>query len=194
MTRMSIASMNQWWSKLRAKRPVRVELKDEKQIDIAALLGRKAINLNTPELQRFLAGKRVLVTGAGGSIGSEICRQTMRFCPDRLIMIDRAENALFEIDRELRERWVGAQLIPAVADVCEGKRISLLLEQHKPQVIFHAAAHKHVPMMEHNPGEAIKNNIFGTKLVADAALAHAATAFVLISTDKAVRPTSVMGA
>ncbi|CAN5382891.1 hypothetical protein BH09PLA1_BH09PLA1_23300 [soil metagenome] len=163
-------------------------------IDVAGLLGRKPVNLDTPELQRFLAGKRVLVTGAGGSIGSEICRQTMRFCPDRLILLDRAENALFEIDRELRERWVGAQLIPAVADVCDSKRIGLLFDQYKPHVIFHAAAHKHVPMMEHNPGEAVKNNVFGTKVVADAAAAFKAQAFVLISTDKAVRPTSVMGA
>ena len=91
-------------------------------------------------------------------------------------------------------RWVGAQLIPAVADVCDAKRVGLVFEQHKPQVIFHAAAHKHVPMMEHNPGEAVKNNVFGTKVVADAAVAHEASAFVLISTDKAVRPTSVMGA
>ena len=118
----------------------------------------------------------------------------MRFCPDRLILLDRAENALFEIDRELRERWVGAQLITAVADVCDMTRIGQVFEQYKPQVIFHAAAHKHVPMMEHNSGEAVKNNVFGTKVVADAALAHVATAFVLISTDKAVRPTSVMGA
>src|SRR5215213_9863386 len=166
----------------------------ERRFELADLLGRPAINLDTPELQRFLAGKRVLVTGAGGSIGSEICRQTMRFCPDRLILLDRAENSLFEIDRELRERWVGAQLIPAVADVCDAKRIAQVFDQHKPQVIFHAAAHKHVPMMEHNPGEAVKNNVFGTKVVADVAAASNAQAFVLISTDKAVRPTSVMGA
>ena len=162
--------------------------------DILQLLGRRPVNLDTPELQRFLAGKRVLVTGAGGSIGSEICRQTMKFCPGRLVMIDRAENALFEIDRELRERWVGVEVVPAVADVCDAPRIDRLFAKHRPQVIFHAAAHKHVPMMEHNPGEAVKNNVFGTKTVADAAAAHAAGAFVLVSTDKAVNPTSVMGA
>src|ERR1700675_1681138 len=106
--------MNLAWLKRSIRKPVRAQIP---AVDVAQLLGRKAINLDTPELQRFLAGKRVLVTGAGGSIGSEICRQTMRFLPDRLILLDRAENALFEIDRELRERWVGAQLIPTVADV-----------------------------------------------------------------------------
>jgi len=118
----------------------------------------------------------------------------MRFCPDRLILLDRAENALFEIDRELRERWVGAQLVPTVADVCDLKRIGQLFDQYKPQVIFHAAAHKHVPMMEHNPGEAVKNNVFGTKSRRRRRKCIWAQAFVLISTDKAVRPTSVMGA
>ena len=163
-------------------------------VDVADLLGRKAVNLDTPELQRFLAGKRVLVTGAGGSIGSEICRQSMKFCPGRLILLDRAENALFEIDRELRERWVGAPIEPVVADVTDATRIRHVFERHEPQVVFHAAAHKHVPMMELNPGEAIKNNVFGTKTVAEAAAEFGAAAFVLISTDKAVNPTSVMGA
>ncbi|MGH7177841.1 MAG: UDP-N-acetylglucosamine 4,6-dehydratase family protein [Tepidisphaeraceae bacterium] len=162
--------------------------------DLSALLGRKPVNLDTPELQRFLAGKRVLVTGAGGSIGSEICRQTMRFCPGRLILLDRAENSLFEIDRELAHRWVGAPLAPVVADVCDPSRIQRVFADHEPQVIFHAAAHKHVPMMEHNPGEAVKNNVLGTKTVADAAASCGVSAFVLISTDKAVNPTSVMGA
>ncbi len=161
---------------------------------LADLLGRPAINLDTPELQRFLAGKRVLVTGAGGSIGSEICRQMMRFCPQRVILVERAENNLFEIDRELRERWVGADIRPCIADVCDARRIGQIFAAENPQVVFHCAAHKHVPMMEHNPCEAIKNNIFGTKTVADAALAAGTAAFVLISTDKAVNPSSVMGA
>jgi FlaA1/EpsC-like NDP-sugar epimerase len=163
-------------------------------IDLTDLLGREPINLDTPQLQRFLAGKRVLVTGAGGSIGSEICRQSMRFCPRRLVLLEQAENALFEIDRELRHRWVGAELVPVVADICDARRISHIFQQEQPQVIFHCAAHKHVPMMESNPGEAIKNNVFGTKTVADAALEAGAAAFVMVSTDKAVNPTSVMGA
>lgn len=162
--------------------------------DILDLLGRKPVCLDTPELQRFLAGKVVLVTGAGGSIGSEICRQIMKFCPQRLVMVEQAENALFEIDRELRERWVGADLCPCVADIGDAQRIRRVFSAEKPDVIFHCAAHKHVPMMEHNPGEAIKNNIFGTKVVADAAREQGCHAFVMVSTDKAVNPTSVMGA
>jgi FlaA1/EpsC-like NDP-sugar epimerase len=162
--------------------------------DLAALLGRPAVNLDTPELQRFLAGKRVLVTGAGGSIGSEICRQAMRFCPRQLLLLERAENALFEIDRELRQNWGGAEIIPYIGDVCDLPRVEQVFRSWQPQVVFHCAAHKHVPLMEYNPCEAIKNNVFGTKAVADAAAAHRAQAFVLVSTDKAVNPTSVMGA
>nr|WP_206293767.1 nucleoside-diphosphate sugar epimerase/dehydratase [Humisphaera borealis] len=158
------------------------------------LLGRPVVNLDTPELQRFLAGKRVLVTGAGGSIGSEICRQAMRFCPQKMLLVERCENALFEIDRELRETWIGAEIIPFLADVCEKSRIEQIFRDERPQVVFHCAAHKHVPMMEANPCEAIKNNVFGTKTVADAAGEFAAQSFVLVSTDKAVNPTSVMGA
>ncbi len=162
--------------------------------DLAALLGRPAVNLDTPELQRFLAGKRVLVTGAGGSIGSEICRQAMRFCPRQLLLLERAENALFEIDRELRQNWGGAEIIPYVGDICDLPRVEQVFREAQPHVVFHCAAHKHVPLMEYNPCEAIKNNVFGTKAIADAAAAHRAQAFVLVSTDKAVNPTSVMGA
>lgn len=163
-------------------------------VELSDLLGRPAINLDTPELQRFLAGKRVLVTGAGGSIGSEICRQTMRFCPDRLILLERAENALFEIDRELRHHWVGSDIRPAIGDVCDVARAQQVLQAERPHVVFHCAAHKHVPMMEAHPCEAIKNNILGTKTLADACRESGVAAFVLVSTDKAVNPTSVMGA
>ncbi len=161
---------------------------------VTDLLGRPAINLDTPELQRFLAGKRLLVTGAGGSIGSEICRQTMRFCPARVVLVERAENNLFEIDRELRHTWVGADVRPYLADVCDARRMAQVFADERPQVVFHCAAHKHVPMMEANPCEAIRNNVFGTKTAADAAAAAGAQAFVLVSTDKAVNPSSVMGA
>jgi FlaA1/EpsC-like NDP-sugar epimerase len=173
------------------KKPRRPSVNDP---DLADLLGRRPISLDTPELQRFLAGKNVLVTGAGGSIGSEICRQSMKFCPRRMILLDQAENNLFEIDRELRHRWVGAQIVPLIADIADERRIRQVFERHHPHVIFHCAAHKHVPMMEANPSEAIKNNVFGTRIVADAARASAAAAFVMVSTDKAVNPTSVMGA
>ena len=161
---------------------------------IDRLLRRPMVNLDTPEAQRFLAGKRVLVTGAGGSIGSEICRQTLKFLPERLILVEQAEGALFEVDQELRHRWLGADLTPYVADIGDKRRIARIFNAERPHVIFHCAAHKHVPMMEINPGEAIKNNVLGTKIVADAAAACGAAAFVMVSTDKAVNPTSVMGA
>jgi FlaA1/EpsC-like NDP-sugar epimerase len=163
-------------------------------VSLHDLLGRAPVNLDTPEMQRFLAGKRVMVTGAGGSIGSEICRQIMKFCPERLVLLERSEGNLFEIDRELRQRWIGADLWPIVADICDVDRIAQVFETQKPQVVFHCAAHKHVPMMEINPCEAIRNNVLGTKCVADASAAVDAQAFVMVSTDKAVNPTSVMGA
>jgi FlaA1/EpsC-like NDP-sugar epimerase len=118
----------------------------------------------------------------------------MKFCPRRLVLVERAENALFEIDRELRERWIGADIRPCLADICDEQRINSIFSEERPDVVFHCAAHKHVPLMEENPGEAVKNNVFGTKIVADAALESACHAFVMVSTDKAVNPTSVMGA
>jgi FlaA1/EpsC-like NDP-sugar epimerase len=166
----------------------------DRRFELSDLLGRETVNLDTPELQRFLAGKRVLVTGAGGSIGSEICRQAMRFCPQRMLLVERSENNLFEIDRELREAWLGADIKPCLADVCDARRMNQIFETEQPQVVFHCAAHKHVPMMELNACEAIRNNVFGTKTAADAARKYDAQAFVLVSTDKAVNPTSVMGA
>jgi FlaA1/EpsC-like NDP-sugar epimerase len=169
-------------------------VKSPVEVSLHELLGRAPVNLDTPEMQRFLAGKRVMVTGAGGSIGSEICRQTMKFCPQRMLLLERAENNLFEIDRELRQRWIGADIEPIVADICDQQRITQVFETYQPQVIFHCAAHKHVPMMELNPCEAIRNNVLGTKTVADAAAAVDAAAFVMVSSDKAVNPTSVMGA
>jgi len=163
-------------------------------IELTDLLGRAPVNLDTPELQRFIGSKRILITGAGGSIGSEIARQAAKFCPSQLILLDRFENALFEIDREIRGAFLGLDLVPTVADICDATRIRQIFAEYRPHVVFHAAAHKHVPMMEMNPGEAVKNNVFGTRIVADAAQEAACNAFVLISTDKAVNPTSVMGA
>src|SRR5437868_4927974 len=109
-------------------------------VDLEALLRRPAVNLDTPELQRFLARKTILVTGAGGSIGSEICRQIMRFCPGRLILVEQAENSLFEIDSELRHRWVGSVLVPYVADICDTTRVQKIFQSERPQVVFHCAA------------------------------------------------------
>ncbi|HEY4224142.1 MAG TPA: UDP-N-acetylglucosamine 4,6-dehydratase family protein, partial [Myxococcota bacterium] len=137
---------------------------------------------------------RVLVTGAGGSIGSELVRQVARHAPKRLVLVDKAENALFLIDKELRDAGAhGHIMVPVIADITDEVRMRAVLAKHAPDVVFHAAAHKHVPMMEANPGEAVKNNVIGTKLLADLCHEARVSRFVMISTDKAVNPTSVMG-
>jgi FlaA1/EpsC-like NDP-sugar epimerase len=135
-----------------------------------------------------------MVTGAGGSIGSELCRQVARFTPSRLILVERFENALFEIHRELVASFPELVIEPRIADVCDTVRMAQVFAAGPPTVVFHAAAHKHVPMMEHNPGEAVKNNIGGTRTVAELAARHGVERFVMVSTDKAVNPSSVMGA
>lgn len=171
----------------------RVTFNQVRDVDIKDLLGREQVELDEPRIRENLTGRRVLVTGAGGSIGSEICRQIMRYGPARLILVEQAENNLFEIDRELGAKFPDVPRVVYVADICDADRVETLLEREKPQVIFHAAAHKHVPLMEINIGEAVKNNILGTRTVADAAKRHGVLRFVMISTDKAVNPTSVMG-
>jgi FlaA1/EpsC-like NDP-sugar epimerase len=171
----------------------RVRLSQLRNVTIEDLLGREIVQLDMDSLSRFISNKCVVVTGAGGSIGSELCRLALRFRPKRLILIEQAENALFQIHSELRRTWQDEDIVPCVADICDAQRIDAVFEQQKPQVIFHAAAHKHVPMMEWNPYEAVKNNVFGTRTAAMAADRHGAESFVLISTDKAVNPTSVMG-
>jgi len=172
----------------------KVQVTRIRNVQIEDLLGREPIFLDEAQLGQFLAGKRVMVTGAGGSIGSELARQVARFQPARLLLVERAEFALFEIDGELRRTRAEVEVTPLVADVCDEARMRALFGEHRPQIIFHAAAHKHVPMMEANPGEAIKNNVLGTRLLGEIAGEHGVEAFVMISTDKAVRPTSIMGA
>ncbi len=164
-----------------------------REVDINDLLGREPVSLDLDEIGQFLADKVILVTGAGGSIGSELCRQVAQFNPKLLVMLDQAENNLFHVDRELRAAAPEIDLAPVIADVCDRRRVECIFQTYRPRVVFHAAAHKHVPMMELNPGEAVKNNVFGTKNVADLARETGADAFVMISTDKAVNPTSVMG-
>ena len=165
-----------------------------RDVAIEDLLRREPVVLDTESIKDDLQGKAVLVSGAGGSIGSELCRQVARFAPRVLILLERSENALFEIHRELQETLPTLALIPRVADIGDAARVAEIFEESRPEVVFHAAAHKHVPMMEWNPIEAVKNNVFGTKCLADKAHAYGCRSFVMISTDKAVNPTSVMGA
>ncbi len=172
----------------------KVEISRIRNIEIEDLLGRDPVRLEEDEIAAFLKGKAVMVTGAGGSIGSEIARQVARFEPSSLLLVERAEFALFNIDRELRQAWPERAIVPLVADVGDEARMQWVMRQYRPAVIFHAAAHKHVPMMETNPTEAAKNNVLGTWTTGRLAGDMEAEAFVLISTDKAVRPTSVMGA
>jgi FlaA1/EpsC-like NDP-sugar epimerase len=163
-------------------------------VQVEDLLGRDPVELDLSSLRELLTDDVVLVTGAGGSIGSELCRQIARFAPRQLVLAERSEPALWAIHRELASVRPDVDPIPAIADVTDRGRIAGLLAHHRPSIVFHAAAHKHVPMMEANPGEAIKNNVLGTRTVVDLAVEHGVHRFVLISTDKAVNPTSVMGA
>ena len=172
----------------------RVSISRFRDVDIEDLLGREPVELDMARVQKFLTGRTVLVTGAGGSIGSELCRQASRFAPQRLLLLERAEGALFEIHREIAAATPDLEVVPLVADVSDRQRITEIFERYRPAVVLHAAAHKHVPMMEWNPGEAIKNNVGGTRCLGTVAGEAGTEAFVLISTDKAVRPSSVMGA
>ena len=165
-----------------------------RDVAIEDLLRRDQVVLDDQAIAADLRDSVVLVTGAGGSIGAEICRQVSRFGPRRLLLVERAENALFEIHRELHVEFPALALEPLVADITDARRINQIFQDYAPQVVFHAAAHKHVPMMEWNVGEAIKNNVVGTRGLADIAHEHRTRAFVMISTDKAVNPSSVMGA
>ncbi len=171
----------------------RVQVSQFRDVNIADLLGRDAVELDIQEIAAELRDRCIVVTGAGGSIGSEMCRQVASFQPRRLILIERAENNLFEIDRELRGAFPELDVVPRVADISDRQRVKTILQTERPSVVFHAAAHKHVPMMEWNIGEAIKNNVVGTMTVADEAVSAGVEKMVMISTDKAVNPTSVMG-
>ncbi|HLB74521.1 MAG TPA: nucleoside-diphosphate sugar epimerase/dehydratase [Sedimentisphaerales bacterium] len=164
-----------------------------RDVDINDLLGREAVQLDLDLIEAFARNKTILVTGAGGSIGSEMCRQLCKFNPKLLLLIEQAENPLFYIERELRRDHPSVALEAVVCNITDGIRVHEIFRRYKPQIVIHAAAHKHVPMMELNPGEAIKNNIVGTCNMADAADSNGASNFVMISTDKAVNPTSIMG-
>jgi FlaA1/EpsC-like NDP-sugar epimerase len=172
----------------------KLELNRIRDVQIEDLLGREQVQLDVDELGRFIAGKVVMVTGAGGSIGSELCRQVLRFKPSKLILIERAEPSLFNIDRELQSASTGVEILPMLADISDELRMRGVFHDHRPNLVFHAAAHKHVALMERNPIETFKNNVFATRRVGALAAEHGVEVFVLISTDKAVRPASIMGA
>ncbi|HEY3037861.1 MAG TPA: nucleoside-diphosphate sugar epimerase/dehydratase [Pyrinomonadaceae bacterium] len=172
----------------------RVEISRIRDVEIEDLLGREPVQLDTESISEELAGKTVMVTGAGGSIGSELARQVLRFAPAHLLLVERAEFALFDIDCELRAAHPTRSIVPLVADVGDASRMRAIFNRHRPQVVIHAAAHKHVPLMESNATEAVQNNVLNVRLLAQLAGEFKAEVFVLISTDKAVRPTSIMGA
>jgi FlaA1/EpsC-like NDP-sugar epimerase len=165
-----------------------------RDVDINDLLCREPVRLDVGPIGDLLKGQVVLVTGAAGSIGSEICRQSLAFCPKTLILLDHSENGLFSAEREFLETTKVTRIIPYIASITDARRLQTVYNRYRPAVIFHAAAHKHVPMMEANPGEAVRNNVFGTRALVDTAVRSRVEVFVMISTDKAVNPTSVMGA
>lgn len=172
----------------------RVSVTALREVQIEDLLRRDPVQTDLAAVRRLAAGRTVLVTGAGGSIGSELCRQLVALQPKELILLGHGENPIFEILHELLPEEPKATIIPVIADVRDRHRMHRIFEQHKPYAVFHAAAHKHVPLMEENVCEAITNNVFGTRNIVDAAIACGTQHFVFISTDKAVRPTNVMGA
>ena len=166
-----------------------------KTIDVVDLLGRDEVKLDIESIKDEITDKVILVTGAGGSIGSEICRQIIQFVPAKLLLLGHGENSIYLIDRELRTHHQNCptEIVPIIADIQDREKINEIMEQYHPDIVYHAAAHKHVPLMEYNPKEAVKNNIFGTKNVAEAAKAAKVKNFVMVSTDKANNPPNVMG-
>ncbi|MDF1508404.1 nucleoside-diphosphate sugar epimerase/dehydratase [Robertmurraya sp. DFI.2.37] len=174
----------------------KVSVNHFRDVQVEDLLGREPVQLDTEKISEFIMGKIVLITGAGGSIGSEICRQICKFTPKKLILLGHGENSIYTIMMELKEmyRHKEIEFVAEIADIQDGDKMLTIMSKHHPNVVYHAAAHKHVPLMESNPEEAVKNNIIGTLNVANAAKWSHVDEFVMISTDKAVNPTSVMGA
>ena len=172
----------------------RVSIKKIRDVEIEDLLGRESVQIRDKEVLRFIKGKKVLVTGAGGSIGSELCRQITSLNPSELILVDIYENNVYELQQELIRKYENMDLKVLIASVRDKNRMEEIFINYQPEIVFHAAAHKHVPLMEDSPCEAIKNNVFGTLNVAELSAKHKVKRFVLISTDKAVNPTNIMGA
>jgi nucleoside-diphosphate-sugar epimerase len=176
----------------------RVSVADVREVEIEDLLGRDPLKVNHERIKQSVAGKVVMVTGAGGSIGSELCRQLLAASPSVLLLLEQAEHNLYTIHNDLEQRRsrLGSKtrVLPLLCDVTDTVRIAEIFSVFNPEVIYHAAAYKHVPMVEHNPSEGLRNNVFGTRCVAEAAIRQGVSSFVLVSTDKAVRPTNIMGA
>ena len=172
----------------------KVTLNDIRDISIEDLLGREPVEIDTKHLSSYITNENILVTGAGGSIGSELCRQVARFDPAKLIMLDMGETELFNIDMEIKDRYPGLSLLSIVGDIRDENKIKNIFNEYSIDTVFHAAAYKHVPLMELNPREAILNNIYGTKVLANISIKSGIKRFIFISTDKAVNPTSIMGA
>ena len=171
-----------------------IDVKQIRELRVEDLLARAPVDLDPEPARRLIAGQSVLVTGAGGSIGSEICRQVAALAPARLVVLDRYENSLVELLNAINDERPSLDVHAVIADVADQYRIDQVVAEHKPRIVFHAAAHKHVPLMETNPCEAVKNNVRGSRIVAEACARHDVSRFVLVSTDKAVNPASVMGA
>ncbi len=171
-----------------------IQISEIRDVQIEDLLPRPEIKTDFTGIADYVSGRTVLITGAGGSIGSELSRQVANFRPSNLILLGHGENSIYEIHREIVRSFPDLTIIPVIADIQDQLRIDQVFHQYKPNVVFHAAAHKHVPLMEYNPTEALKNNVLGTKNVAEAADKHGVERFVMISSDKAVNPTNVMGA
>lgn len=173
----------------------KVSVNHFRDVQVEDLLGREPVELDTARIASHITDKVVLVTGAGGSIGSEICRQIMNFNPTKIILLGHGENSIYSIELDLRTMFpqTSIEIVTEIADVQDRNKMFLIMEKHRPHIVYHAAAHKHVPLMERNPEEAVKNNILGTRNVAEAADTFTIETFVLVSTDKAVNPTNVMG-
>ncbi|WP_420496467.1 nucleoside-diphosphate sugar epimerase/dehydratase [Macrococcus psychrotolerans] len=173
----------------------KLEVSQLKKVEVEDLLGRDPVELDDQGISEQIEGKTILVTGAGGSIGSELCRQIVKYKPRRLVLLGHGENSIYLINEELNSKLLGSvEIIPLIADVQDRERMFEQMLKYKPDIVYHAAAHKHVPLMEYNPTEAVKNNVIGTKNTAEAALNAEVSRFVLVSTDKAVNPPNVMGA
>lgn len=172
----------------------KISLADIREVEVSDLLSRDTISLDTDSIKKFIEQKTVLVTGAAGSIGAELVRQISQFNPSKLILLDQDESGIFYISEELKDKFPSLKFVSIVADITNEKKIQRIFEKFTPQIVFHAAAYKHVPLMEDNSGEAVLNNIFGTKIVAQSAMSFGVEHFIFISTDKAVKPSSIMGA